>query len=250
LSRRNYASKTLKLESPQKGTTATVDQKYEKVGTLTSRTAEFEADEQRLRTLISDQNMLIQFEQRSGLPGNRTLNMALGVIPGKFDQVIASIQEIGTLTSIHIDKSDKTNEYKELEAKRHALEKTREALSALKGQGGSVKELIDLENRILDIENQIQAFGVRLGEFDEENEFCTVKFTLTETQKPGKIPFPQRVKVAFEWTVRYYLSLCMIIFLGTLSVFLVVSTLQKKRWLQQRIATLISESDTQEPKDE
>jgi hypothetical protein len=234
INRKNYASKTLMLQTADTGSTAKVDQKYEKIGTLSSGTSDFERDEKQLHTLIQQHNILVQFEQRSGLSENRILDMALGVVPEKFDQVLEQIKNIGTLLSIQIDKSDKTNEYKELEAKKQSLEKTRSALSALKGQGGPVKELIELENRILEIENQIQGFGVSLGEFDEENEFCTVKFTLLETATQEKISFLQRIKVAFEWTVLYYSAVLFILFIGTLTVFLIISSIQKVQWLQRQ----------------
>ncbi len=229
---KNFASQKLKVGTPQKGTPTTVDQKYEKVGTLTSRSTHFEHDESQLRTLIEEYEMLIQFEQQSGLAGYRRLQMALGVFPEKFDQVMTQIQQIGILVSLQIDKSDKTNEYKELEAKKRSLEKTREALVNLKGQGGSIKELIELENRILDIENTIQNLGVRIGEFDEEHEFCTIKFILVEVKKRPPIPISQRLKVAFEWTVAYYLRLLAICCIGILLSFLFVSLVQKIQALQ------------------
>lgn len=242
LTRRNYASKKLKRETPGKTAPLAVDQKYEKVGTLSSKTSEFEADEKKVRTVIQEHNILIQFEQHSGLKGKRTLNLALGVIPEKFDQVISEARRIGTLVFIQIDKRDKTNEYKELKAKRMSLEKTREALSRLKSQGGSVEEFIKLEDRILQIENDIQAMGVRLGEFDEENEFCTVKFTLVEVRPTLPIPFSRRLKVAFEWTVKLYLRLVVTCFIGTLLILIVLSVIQKGRWLQRTIEQIINET--------
>ncbi len=243
-SRKNYASKRFTLDTQGKGTTATVDQKYEKVGTLSSRTTDFENDEKLLRTIIQKHDILIQFEQRSGLNQRRILNMALGVIPDKFEQVIMKMKKIGILTYIKIDKIDKTNEYKELAAKKRSLEKTRKALSDIKKLGGSVKELTELENRILDIENQIQAFGVSLGEFDEENEFCTVKFTLVETRIiKTKISFPRRLKVAFEWSIKYYAVFVAIMFIGTFALFLMITSIQKFQWVQRQIAKIIDKSE-------
>lgn len=231
---KNFASQKLKVGTPQKGTPTTVDQKYEKVGTLASHSTNFEHDESRLRTLIEEYEMLIQFEQQSGLAGDRRLQMALGVFPEKFDQIMTHIQQIGILVSLQINKSDKTNEYKKLEAKKRSLEKTREALVNLKGQGGSIKELIELENRILEIENTIQNLGVRLGEFDEEHEFCTIKFILVEIKKRPPIPISQRLKVAFEWTVAYYLRVLAICCIGVLLSVLLVSLVQKIQKLQLR----------------
>lgn len=243
LSRKNYASKKLTHETSEKGNVATVDQKYEKIGTLTANTSHFEQDEQQLQTLIQEHTILIQFEQRSGLIGRRLLYMAMGVIPEKFDLIMSAIQNIGTVISIQINKSDKTNEYKELEVKKRALEKTREALSGLKGQGGSIKELIELENRILEIEHEIQTFGVKLGEFDEENEFCTIKLTLLEVPVAPKISLVQRIKVAFEWTVRYYFILMITLCIGVMGIFIVLAIVQKITWIQQRMKTGLMEKN-------
>jgi len=240
--KKNYASKRLKRKSAAGIQTITVDQKYEKIGSIRSATKAFQDDEQKLRSIIKENSLLIQFEQSAGLTGSRILNFGLGVLPEKFDSVISQVQNIGKLLSIQIDKNDKTNEYKELGAKKISLEKARNSLIRLKGKGGSIEEQIKLENRILEIENEIQSFGVKLGEFDEENEFCTLKYSLLEDRAAGKsIPFMQRLKVAFEWTVKYYFVLILISFFGILFIFLFLSVLQKVKWVQDIIRQAVND---------
>ena len=51
---------------------------------------------------------------------------------------------------------------------------------------------------------QLQEQGVELGNFDAENEFCTVKFSLFEGAAEQKIGLMRRIKVALEWTIKYY----------------------------------------------
>lgn len=213
LNRKNYASEKNKFSAPASGV---ADQKYEKIGSMVSQSLDFEKDENSIRELVRSHSALIQFEQSQGLAGNRTLNVGIGVIPDNFDAFILECRKIGKLVSIRIDKADKTNEYKDLEAKRLSLTKAREAMLGLKGRGGKIEELINLENRILEVEAQIQTLGVRLGEFDAENEFCTVKLTLRESMESAGIPFFQRLKVAFEWTVPVYLALTASLFFAGL----------------------------------
>ncbi len=221
-SKKNYASSKMNFDG-QSQQVPTVDQKYEKIASLGSQSGLFDEDEKKLRDLTTAHNALIQYEQNTGLPGNRKLNLAIGVPPRNFDAMVTKVKEIGKIVSLRVDKTDKTNEYKDLNAKKVSLEKTREGLIALKSKGGSIDESINLENRILEIESELQMLGVSLGEFDKENEFCTVKVTLAEgvLAKTG-IPFVQRVKVAFEWTVKFYLMVILILlgivgvaFLGT-----------------------------------
>jgi len=236
-SRKNYASEKLKVEKPADNQSYQVDQKYEKVASMLSQSQSFDTEEKQLREATAKYNALIQYEQRSGLPGNRRLNLAIGVPPDRFDAFVAEAKEIGKLLSIRIDKTDKTNEYKDLKAKRISLEKAREALIALKSKGGRIDESINLESKILEIETEVQSLGVRLGEYDQENEFCTVRVGLQE-QTAGRVQISliHRVKVALEWTVKYYLMVLAILLAAGLITLITVNLLEKLKWLPPAIA--------------
>lgn len=232
--RKNYASSKTKVE-PSVGQAAltAVDQKYEKVGTLTSLSQNYEQEEKALYDLIKQEQIMIQFEQRAGINPARQLNIALGVVPDKFDSTIEALRKIGELKSIQIDKNDKTNEYKKLEAERLSLQKARDTLLELRQKDASTADLISLTNQLLDVEKQIQALGVSLGDFDANNEFCTVKFSLKERRadKVVSISFLQRAKVALEWTAGVYFMFWLVLFLGLGSLWLLVSLIEKvQRW--------------------
>ncbi len=232
---RNYASSKWEGKGIQEGGFAvtSVDQKFEKVANISTQSTAFKAEEVQIRTLIKKHKALIQYEQLSGNPGFRRLQLAIGVNPARFDQMVEEVKLIGEITNIQINKSDKTNEYKELHAKKQSLEKTRTSLIDLKKLGGKIEELINLESRILEIENQIQALGVSLGDFDSENEFCTVKFTMREVAKAEPIPMMQRIKVAFEWTIMYYAAFLGIVALAAFISFLVVVVIDKGKQLYE-----------------
>ena len=226
---KNYASEKLKVQHEGTAPTSSVDQKYEKVASVAAQTNTFEEDEAKIRDAVKTYNALIQFELSSGLAGRRRVELAIGVPPARFDGMVGELKQIGELSSIRIDKADKTNEYKELQAKRASLEKTRDALIGLKSKGGRIEEFTSLENRILEIEEQIQTTGVQLGDYDQENEFCTVKLALEEKSGaavPG-ISFRHRAVVALAWTVKYYTFLLALLIFGTLLTLLVVVILQR-----------------------
>lgn len=233
LIRKNYASEKKTFsggQTYQPSQTKSFDQKYEKIGSISSSTNEFEKEEKNTRDLIKNFKALIQYEESSGLEGRRHLNLGIGVNPDKFDEMILEIKKIGKLESIQVNKTDKTNEYSDLNAQRESLEKTRAALISFKGKGGKIDELINLENKILEVEESIQKLGVKLGEFDTENEFCTIKFSLSESGKPNKSwfsKFIQRVKTAFEWTVKYYLLLMVLFVFAAMGILLFILILEK-----------------------
>lgn len=199
--RKNYASKKYKQDSGVAN--LSIDQKYEKIADINTISTKFDSEENKIRAQIKDYKGLIQFENKSGNKGYRKLNLIIGIPPDNFDSIYHSLITIGKIQSKQITKTDKTNEYKELNAKKSSLEKIRTSLIELKAKGGRIDEYMQLENRILDIEQQLQGLGVSLGNFDDENEFCTVKVSLSEGTV-SEISVLQRVKVALEWTIKYY----------------------------------------------
>jgi hypothetical protein len=209
--KRNYASdrykfKTFEQSSPGQSQPHEFDvnQKYEKTATIKSKSSDFDADEKKIREHIRKQNGIIQYEENAGKRGNRSLHLLIGIPPASFDSSYTDMLKIGNIRSKEITKIDKTNEFKNLNAKKASLEITRQSLLDIKKQSGRIEEYINLQNRILEIEQELQSLGVLLGDFDEENEFCTIRFSLREG-RDVKVSMLHRIKVAFEWSIQYYL---------------------------------------------
>jgi len=247
MTKRNYASSSysMKKERGKPGPSAPrydndqgtavkeidIDQKYEKTATVKSKSENFESDKMKLEKTIEEFNAIIQYEQVSGNKGNRSWHLSIGVQPDKFDTLYATIRHIGMLSSSEVTKVDKTNEFKNLNARKLSLEKIRKSLLELKEQQGKIDEFISLQNRILEIESELQDLGVMLGDFDEENEFCTVKYSLIEGRKPVPVSFLHRIKVAFEWTVQYYLMFLLVVTFATFSAFFILLIVDKLKVL-------------------
>ena len=206
---------------------AETSQKYEKIGKLSANSREFDASEKKVRGLVREYNGLIQYEQKKGMPGDRSLYLVIGVPPLSFDSMITDLKGIGRLNSIVIDKIDKTNEYRELTAKRISLEKTVNSLITLKDKGGKIDEYVNLEERILDYQQQLQELGVELGDYDQENEFCTIKYSLSEdNSKSYIVPVTHRIMVSLEWTIKYYGVFTIFMFLAALGIFISLKIVQ------------------------
>ncbi len=230
---RNYASKKYKVQQNNNNKTSIkVDQKYEKIAEIKTKSSKFEEEEKLSREAIKKYNALVQFEQKSGNKGFRKLNLVIGVPPENFDLLYIQLIKIGTIQAKQITKKDKTNEYKELNAKKQSLEKIRKSLIDLKSKGGKIEEYMDLENRILEIEQQLQGLGVSLGDFDDENEFCTVQLSLLEV-KEVKIGLMQRIKVALEWTVKIYLRIMTTLFFLALFAYFLLHAIEKYKILER-----------------
>jgi hypothetical protein len=232
--KKNYASDRYQFQKSSGGDAVPsnqqqidVDQKYEKTATVKSKTQKFDEEEKDLRAKIKNENAIIQYEHNAGKKGSRELHLLIGVPPQKFDSFYVELIKIGTITSKEVIKVDKTNEFKSLNAKKASLEITRQSLLEIKKQSGKIDEFINLQNRILEIEQELQNLGVSLGDFDEENEFCTFRFSLLETQAIEPISLLHRLKVAFEWTVQYYLLMSAILALAAMFGFFLLLIIDK-----------------------
>ncbi|CAM1371348.1 conserved hypothetical protein [Tenacibaculum litopenaei] len=234
MTNRNFASKKYEVKASTNQGVMKVDQKYEKIAQISTKSTDFEKEEQQSRAKIQELEALIQFEQKSGNKGYRSLSLVIGVPPENFDALYAELIKIGKVDEKQITKKDKTNEYKELNAKKHSLEKIRTSLIELKSKGGKIEEYMGLENRILDIEQQLQDLGVSLGDFDDENEFCTVQFSLQEG-KEVTISFFQRVKVALDWTIKAFLKLMFSAVLMVIFSYLVLLLIEKLKVLEKLV---------------
>lgn len=212
--------------SPAAAQEFNVEQKYEKTATIKSRSANFEEDEKKLRTKIKGYNAIIQYEENSGQKGDRELHLSIGIPPEKFDTFYIDVLKIGKVKAKEITKTDKTNEFKELNARKASLESMRQSLMEIKKQSGRIEEYVNLQNRILEIEQELQNLGVSLGSFDEENEFCTIRLSLYETYEI-RVSMLHRIKVAFEWAAQYYLMILAIVALAALFGFFLLLIIDK-----------------------
>lgn len=234
---KNVASAKISQKDIYTGQSVTIDQKYEKVANLTASSAKFDEDNQKLRQIIKDHNAVIQAEKLAGLSGSQTLTMAIGVMPDNFDDLVEAVKGIGNLRSFSVDKIDKTDEFRKLMAEQETLLKSREAYEAIKAKGGDIRDLLMLEDKILDIEGKMQNLGVNLGTYSSENSFCTVNFSLgTEAKAPrshiSKRAFFECAVASFIWTVLFYVVVTAImVFFSICLLIIVLAVRQIKKML-------------------
>ncbi|SEW28294.1 DUF4349 domain-containing protein [Chitinophaga arvensicola] len=203
---KNYASEKVKgYNLPDAGSPRLYGgQKYEKIADVSSKSTHFSEDEKLLQGTIKKFDAIVQYQQESGNRGNRQLQLLIGVSPEKFDSFYVAVQGIGTIRSMEVTKKDKTNEYRKLNAQRISLEKSLASFNDLKAKDGRIEDFIQLHNKIYEVETELQGLGVELGNFDSENEFCTVQFSMYEGAAEKAISMVTRLKVALEWTIKYY----------------------------------------------
>ena len=147
--RKNYASEKIMKNDVQMQSNFAATQKFEKTAAIKTKTTEFEQDEKLIKEKTKAFNAVIQYEQNVGQKSNRQLHVLIGVNPAKFDSFHVALQKIGTLKGLEITKVDKTNEYRQLNAKKASLEKTLQSLNELKLKGGQIGDFVTLNDKHL-----------------------------------------------------------------------------------------------------
>ncbi len=231
--RKNYASEKqlLKNDVGQQASLA-ASQKYEKTASIKSKSVQFEEGVKAINAETKKFEGVVQYEKNTGNKGSREIHLVIGINPVKFDSFYLQIQQIGDVKSKEVTKVDKTNEYRQLNAKKASLEKTLFSLNELKAKGGAISDFISLHDKVLEIETQLQELGVELGNFDTENEFCTVRFSLYEGATEKGISFLARLKVALEWTIQYYAILVIGLLGAAIAVLILLVIVEKLNLLK------------------
>ena len=208
---KNYASQ--RMEYSAEGAAATVlDQKYERIASIAAKTVSFEEDLARFGAILEENRAVVQMENRRGLPGSRRADLIVGVRPENFDVMQAAVSAIGRLTSSTTTKTDKTYEYRQMLAEKATLERRLQSYEELKKRGGSVAEMLQLEDKIIEVEAQIQQQLIGLGEYSDENALCTINFSLVEGSEAG---VPRKLWNALKWsTATYFIILAGLLFLA------------------------------------
>lgn len=233
--RKNYASEKGEVSAMQLadgGHVSSSSQKYEKTAVVTSKSTHFEDDDKAIRAKAASYKGIIQYENSFGLKGRRELHMLIGITPEAFDSFYVDIRKIGVIQSMSVTKEDKTNEYRQLNAQKASLEKTLASLQELKSKGGEISDYVALHDKILEIESKLQDLGVQLGNFNADNEFCTVKLSLYEGQPAKGVSMFHRIKVAVEWSLQYYVFVLAGLLLVSVIAFIILLIADKLKVMQ------------------
>ncbi|RPJ06762.1 MAG: DUF4349 domain-containing protein, partial [Spirochaetaceae bacterium] len=204
------------------------EQKFEKTSTITSSTSDFEQDRGSIFRLAGEMKAIIQSENEIGGDLTRDLRLTVGVKPDSFDAFVDVLKKTIQVDYYNIIKTDKTNEYMELINSRKSLLQTRDSLVALKRRSGDIEEFMNLEDKILEVERQIQALGVNLGLFDAEQSLCTVQISLSEKEKTP-IDIIGNVIDAGSWAFFSCAAIIFVLLLAVLAIFLCIVVFEKAR---------------------
>jgi hypothetical protein len=187
-------------------------QVFEKTATVALGSDAFDEDEAGIRTTLAAHHAVAFNERRSGIKPGRRLILEISVPVDEFDALVSEVQEIGQLQSISVQKRDRTSEFRRLHAQRQSLKEYLASVRKLRGgKQGSIEDELKLEQKIQDIEKELQTLSVQMGDFLGKDSLYHVSLGLTE-YLPGSrfdrtYALPKRVAHAFVWALGWWLAM-------------------------------------------
>ncbi|MDR0532002.1 MAG: DUF4349 domain-containing protein [Oscillospiraceae bacterium] len=210
-----------------------LEQKYEKVATLSSTSTQYEADLEAARAALQANGALTLEERSGGLPDTRAFTISVGVRPEKFDELTAALTGIGKLQSIDVTSTDRTGAYQQLLAEKENLERRLERYEALKGHSVSMGDYLSLQNELIKIEEELQEKLVALGEYSDKVGLNTVHYALTETVARSR-GIGAALSEALLWSALSFAATMGILLLAALLTLVTTAVLLQTRKLKSR----------------
>jgi hypothetical protein len=182
---------------------------YDKTAQVAAATTAFADDEDRIRKVVAGQQAVVFSEKATGVAPQRALALGISVHPERFDALLRAVSEVGRVESSNVEQQDRTAEFRRLYAQRQSLKKHQEAMLKLRGVGKlSVEEALKLEQKIFEVEKEVQSVGVQLGDFLGKEPSYNLYVTLQEN-RPGSwhdrsFTFGRRLGQGFLWALGWW----------------------------------------------
>jgi hypothetical protein len=182
---------------------------YEKTAQISAGSTAFADDEARIRKALADHQAVVFSEKATGISPERSLALGISVRPDKFDALLHALTEIGQVGAITVQQHDRTTEFRRLHAQRQSLKKYQEAILKLRASDKlTVEEALKLEQKIQEIEKELQTLGVQLGDLLGKEPSYNLFVTLQEYQ-PGSrydrgFTFTRRLGSGLYWAAGWW----------------------------------------------
>ncbi len=125
-------------------------------------------------------------------------NMTIRIPSKNLDEFLNNMAEISNITSRNYNVTDVTLQYVDVEARRDSLKTQHERLLEFMEQAETVEDIIALEERISDVEYQLDSAERQLRTFDNQVDYSTVTMDITEVEKYTPVEKKSRWQIMGE----------------------------------------------------
>ncbi|HWI53531.1 MAG TPA: DUF4349 domain-containing protein [Symbiobacteriaceae bacterium] len=203
---------------------APLDRKIIKNASFDVKIKDGDAAVNKLTATVTAAGGYVQDVKQSGTKQQgRTINMTVRVPSGQYEALTNIVRELGEVTTQHQWTEDVTEQFVDLELRIRTKEAHLAQLQKLYAQGGSIKEMMELESEIGRVTADLESMKGTMRVLANRVDFSTMVINLYEPGVPTPISPP---KTVWERMQRGFTESWngVINFMGNLAVFVVAST--------------------------
>jgi len=168
-------------EEPGESRLSTQARKIIYTATVTLETTEYDATLQQLHSALEASGGYIEHSENFGYgTDRRRVSYTLRVPAGNYHSFLAAAEATGSLLEKVEDSQDITAAYVDVTARIDTLITQRDRLQQLSAQAESLTDLLDIEEKLSQVQYELESWQRRLNAYDDQVEYCTITATVRE----------------------------------------------------------------------
>ncbi|MBR3742184.1 MAG: DUF4349 domain-containing protein [Clostridia bacterium] len=164
---------------------AAAKEKIIRSASFTVKTADYEADLQKIQDLTAEMGGRVEYMSSSGdatLGQIRSASLTLRIPSQRLDAFLTGAQGIGTITGMTQEMEDVSDSYYDTQTRLETQREKLKRLQAMIAQAEDVSDLIEIESAIADTQYYIDRYTGTLKSYDSRVDYSTVRVTVRETK--------------------------------------------------------------------
>ena len=175
----------VEYEYAEESSAAAVKEKIIRSASFTVKTADYEADLQKIQDLTAEMGGRVEYLSSNGDASSgqtRSASLTLRIPSQRLDAFLTGAQGIGTITGMTQEMEDVSDSYYDTQTRLETQREKLKRLQALMAQAEDVSDLIEIESAIADTQYYIDRYTGTLKSYDSRVDYSTVRVTVRETK--------------------------------------------------------------------
>ncbi len=142
----------------------------------------FDEDVSSIRELVTSNGGYIESSSQYGSEEyvNRDAYFTARIPADKYDNFMNTVGTVGSMTSKYENVDDITSSYVDVQARLNSLNNKLERLQELEQKAENVEDLLSIEDRINEVQYQIESYTAQKRVYDDQINYSTVDISVTE----------------------------------------------------------------------
>ena len=201
----------------------TTERKIVYTSSLDIETKNFDQDVESIRDLVSANDGFMEYTSVYGSEEDygRTADFNVRIPVDNYNSFMDSVGSIGSVTYSDENANDITSDYVDVQARIKALKTKLSRLEELEQNATTVEDLLAIEDRINEVQTQIEQYTAQIKMYDNQVSYSTVYITVEEvvtyTEKQ-KDTFGSRLLTAISSSCSHFVSFLQAFIIGVIYI--------------------------------